>query len=180
MEDIRQNFHHHGRFYIFGDIDETIPEMITAPLVEEIINRSKTLEKESIQIFITSNGGRLDYAFDLVAAFDMAKTMGIVIETIVPSTACSAGSLIAICGHHRIVSERTYHLLHFAKNWDYSHNPEMSKRNHENLAFLNKQMIKLYEERTKVKDVKEKMLADNFMINGGKELIKQGLADQLI
>lgn len=180
QEETRLNFYSGGKFYIYGDIDETIPENIIAPLFNEIKNRSNQTNPEPIQVVINSYGGRIDYAFDIISLFDLAKEVGVQVVTIVMSTACSAASLIALCGHERVVSERAFHLLHFARGFDYADSPEMSKRNHENYTFINKQIVKLYEEKTKIKDIEKKLLSDNFMINGGRDLIKQGLADKII
>jgi hypothetical protein len=56
----------------------------------------------------------------------------------------------------------------------------MSERNHKTTKFLQEELVQIYKEHTKVQDIEKKLLADNYMVNGGKALIKLGLADQII
>lgn len=174
------NFVKEGRFYIFGEINESIPESIIAPLISEINRKAREKKPLPIEIYINSTGGYLSFAFDIITQFDIAEKKGVPIYTYVTASACSAASLIAVCGHKRFVGQRAYHLLHFARGADYSHNPVMIDRNAENFKFLQSELVKIYEKKTKLKDVASKLLPDNFMVNGSKDLIKFGLADEAL
>lgn len=174
------NFSEGNKFFIYGDIDETIPEMIIAPLYRRIDEISALKNPPQLDFFISSDGGYANYALDVISAFDVAKTKGIRINTIVTSNAGSAASLIAVCGHYRVASEYATFLLHFARSMDYAHNPDMAERNLESRKFLDKQIVHLYKAHTKIKEIEKKFLADNYMIHGGKELKKLGVIDEIL
>lgn len=175
-----QNFFKDGKFYILGDIDSSIPINIIQPLVEEIEKRSEYANPKPLEFFINSNGGDLSYCYDIIGLFKLANAKGIAVCTYVMSYAASAASLIAVCGNLRYVSRRSYHLLHFARGEDYAHNPVMIDRNAATFKFLQKELVNIYTEHTKLKDVEAKLLADNYMINGGAALVRAGLADSVI
>ena len=88
--------------------------------------------------------------------------------------------LIAVCGHYRMASEHASYMLHFPRVDDYSHNPEMAERNLDARKFLDDVVIDIYKRKTKLKAVEKKLTGDNFFINGGKELLKFGMIDQII
>ncbi len=175
-----QNFVSDGNFFINGDIDDTIAKNIIAPLINEINIRRAQATPAPIKVFVTSYGGYVKDAFDIISWFDYAKKVGVPIHTYVTSVAFSAGSLIAVSGHKRFASVRAYHGLHFARGSDYAHNPEMADRNAENFKWMQAQLVKIYKENTKLKDIEKLLLADNYMINGGSNLLKYGLIDELI
>lgn len=178
----KYNFHDNGKFFIYGDIDETFPQNIIAPFATLVQTYSELTSPPPIEIWISSSGGDLSYTFDLITLMELAIASEIEILTYVTSTACSAASLIAVSGSQRVVSRRAYHLLHFARGADYSHNPIMSERNLENMKFLQSEMLQIYSSKTKlnIEQLEKDLLADNFIINGGQNLIDNGLADILL
>lgn len=173
------NFTKGDNVYIYGDVDETFPKNIIAPFIELVQTKVKESNPTAINIHISSPGGLVHYCFDLISWMEYAKKKGIVINTYVTSTAYSTASVIAVVGTNRYVSRRAQLLIHFARGFDYSHNPEMTERNKQSFDFLQNEMIGVYTKYTKIKDVRKKLLADNFYISGGQELIKQGFADEL-
>ncbi len=177
---ISQNWSNKRDFYIFSEINETFPKDIIIPFIEQIRKQNNNKTFKDLNIYITTNGGYCNYAFDLITHIEFAKKLGICINTYVTSQALSAGSLIAVTGTNRYVGERAYHLLHFMRGWQYSHNPEMSKRNTEQDLFWQDRLIDVYKKYTKIKDIKKKLLADNYIVNGADECIKLGLADKKI
>lgn len=178
----RLNFVRDGNFYIYGDIDESIPENIIAPFIDVLHSQMKLApnERSSIIFNICSEGGYYNYAMDLVNLFRVAIKSGIEIQTTVFSFAGSAASMIAVSGSKRFATPDAVHLVHFVRSWNFSHNPEMSKRNQQYEDFINKQIVKLYEEKTKLKNVSSKLTADNYMVCGAKELLKQGFIDYIL
>jgi len=176
------NFYKNGKFYIYGDIDDTIPEQIIAPLGQQI-HAALSLDKASrgaILIDICSDGGYYKYAMDIVNLIQFAQKNEIVVQTTVFSNAASAASMIAIAGTYRFVTPTSVHLAHFARSWAFSHNPEMAERNLKYDKFIQSKIVELYKSKTKIKDIEKKLLADNFMVCGGSELIKAGFADRLV
>ena len=176
----RKNFNHGNNFFITGEIDETIAFEITAPLIQKINEEKTKTDKAPINIYISSYGGYVHHAFDLITWFEYAKTVGVPIHTYVTSVAFSAASLIAVAGHKRFGSTRAYHGLHFARGFDYSHNPEMTQRNADNFKWQQNELINIYKKYTKLKDLPKLLVADNYMVNGGAELKKLGLIDEII
>lgn len=178
--EVNLNFFNGNRFYIFGDIDETIPEKIISPLSLKIEELSKQRNPAPIEIHISSDGGYAQYALDIISLFDLAKSMGVKIITIVTSNAGSAASLIAVSGHYRVASKYASYMMHFGKSWDFSHNPIMAERNLDNKKFLDNTIVSIYEKQTKLKKVSDLILADGYTINGGAQLKKLGLIDEII
>lgn len=171
------NFAKDGKFFIYDSIGDDFPKTIIAPFIREIEEQLNSVHRTPLQVFINSPGGNVDYAFELISLFELANKNQIEVWTYVYAEACSAASFIAVCGNKRFVSSRASHLLHFARGWDYAHNPEMVKRNQQFMDFLQKEILRIYKTKTKLTDLEAKLLADNFRINGGKDLIKFGLAD---
>lgn len=178
--DAKLNFSDGNKFFIYGDIDESIPEMILAPLYKRIEELSVLRNPPQLDFFISSDGGYANYALDVISAFDVARHKGIRINTIVTSNAGSAASLIAVCGHHRVASEHATFMLHYSRGFEYSHNPDMAERNLAGRKFLDRQMLRLYKSHTKIKDLEKKFLADNYMIHGGNELKRLGCVDEIL
>jgi ATP-dependent protease ClpP protease subunit len=174
------NFSKDGEFFIMGNIDHTISSQIVAPLIREIGNRSHLKTPPPINVYVTSFGGAVKDAFDIISWFEYARKIGVPIHTYVTSVAFSAGSLIAVSGHTRFVSQRAYHGLHFARGSVFSHNPDMAERNLENFKWIQSELVKIYKHNTKLKHIEKLLIADNYMINGGEELVKYGLADYVI
>lgn len=174
-----QNWAEGNNFYIFDVIDDEFPSQIIVPFIEAVKKQNNKVDKEIMNIYITSPGGYVKYGFDLIAHIERAKAKGIQVNTYVTSEACSCGSLIAVTGSKRYIGERAYHLLHFMRGGDYAHNPIMAQRNAENHKFWQAKLVEIYKKYTKVKDIEEKLLADNFMVNGSAACIKAGLADKV-
>jgi len=172
-----RNFKKKGNFYIMGDIDETIPINIIAPLQLTIENKIASDDTSPIKVYITSNGGWVDMAFDIVGLFEHAKAHGIPIHTYVMSAAYSAGSIIAVAGSVRFVTRRASHLIHYPRGSDYSDSPVMAQRNLDWYKFLSEEMIVLYEKYCKIPNLREKLLTDNYMVHGP-ELLKFKVADK--
>jgi len=186
MPEETQSQHHaeDNNFYINGEIGDSFAKEIVQPFIKEVSRQSNLCKecgkRDGLNIFITSIGGSLEQAFDLISYIEKAKSLGLTVRTYVTSMACSAGSMIAVTGSKRYVSSRAYYHLHYARGGSYSHNPEMIDRNTENAHFVQGELVKVYKKYTKLKGIEKKLLADNFMINGGEEIIRWGLADELL
>ena len=174
------NFTKGDNFYIYGDVDESFPKNIIAPFIELVDKKVKESNPTPINFHISSPGGFVQYCFDLISWIEYAKSKDIVINTYVTSVAYSCASIIAVTGTRRWVSKRSQFLLHFARSWDFSHNPEMSDRNKASHDFMQNENIEVYKKYSKLKDIRKKMMSDNFYILGGDELIKTGFADELL
>lgn len=179
-DDIRLNFSDGNKFYIFGDIDESIPEFIIAPMLRYIEDNSTFRAPKGIDVYISSDGGLWDYAQDIISVFDIALFKGIKVNTIVTSHAYSAASLIAVCGHHRVAYKNASHLIHYARGSDFSHNDIMAQRNLESTKFSNNAIVNIYRKNTKLKNIDKLLLADNYMVHGAEALKKLGFIDEIL
>lgn len=175
----KRNFVKKNKFFLMGEVDDSFPQEIIAPFIEAVEKRVGKTDPSPIEMYITSFGGELTYCWDLITWMEYAKSKGIPVHTYVTSVAFSAGSLIAVCGSKRFASRRAYHGLHFARGWDYSHNPEMGKRNQDTFNFLQDELVKIYKTNTKLKNIEDKLLADNYCVKG-EDLLKYGLIDKFI
>jgi len=175
--DSHVNFASGNNFYIFGNVDDSFPKNIIVPFIEAVNKQINKKEPSELHLYITSRGGQVNYGFDLISHIERAVAAGVEVNTYVTSEACSCGSLIAVTGSKRYIGKRAYHLLHFARGWDYSHNPIMIDRNAEQGKFWQTELVNIYKKYTKVKDIEAKLLADNFMVNGSAACIKLGIAD---
>src|SRR6476661_3192517 len=99
--EFKLNFSDGNRFYIYGDIDGSIPENIIAPMMRHIDEQWKLKYPQSIEVYISSDGGFVETALAVINVFDLALLKGITVNTHVVSHASSAASLIAVCGHYR-------------------------------------------------------------------------------
>lgn len=174
------NFAKGDNFYLMGEVDESFPKNIIAPFIELVQAKVKESNPTPIHIHISSWGGYCQYCFDLIAWILFAKSKGLVINTYCTSTAYSAASIIFCVGTNRYVTRRTQLLLHFARTSNSSHNPEMAQRNKEADDHLQDELIEVYKKHTKMKDIKKKLMTDNYYILGGQQLINLGFADEML
>lgn len=175
-EDLR-NFKKNGSFYIYGEFDETIPINILAPLQSTIDKRLTTNDGTPIKVFINSQGGLLDYAYELVGLFEYSKSKRIPIHTYVLSSAFSAASIVAVAGSVRFATKRTAHLIHYPRGADYSDTPEMAMRNTKWYEFISNEMVAHYEKYCSIPDLRNKLMIDNYLVFG-KELTKYKMIDK--
>lgn len=171
------NFCIGNRFFIFGDIDDTIPERIIAPMFSHIDQERKKRDPDPIEIFISSSGGSVHHCLDIVSHIELAKRSGITVYTSVTSHAYSAAAIIAICGSHRMASEYATYMFHHARIEEFSHNPEMAKRNLDNRSFIDKTLVEIIKRYTRITDVEKILNDDNYFVNGGKNLKRMGIID---
>jgi len=179
-EEKEKHFVSGDKFYIQGEIRESLCKEITAPLITLIENKKKEKAPTPIEIYISSPGGSVDPTLDLIAQIERARDLGVEIHTIVTANVASAASLIAITGHKRFVSKRASHLIHYARMWQFTNNPEMLEREYEFGKWLQSTLVDIYKEYTKMEDIETKIKTDNYRINGAEDLIRLGLADEII
>lgn len=175
-------------YAIYGEITEEAGIHIIPSLHNAIETEAHKQNPSPIKFFIASPGGDLSVTLDIIALFEYAKKLKVPIHTYVLSYAASAASMIAMCGHKRYVTSRSYHLIHYARIGTYSDNPDMAERNHENMKFIQDMILKIYSENANVKqllkDKKAKSLGDLIKTDSyilyPNELIKYKFADELL
>lgn len=105
---------HDGNVFFLGDFDDSAEDEITVPLIREIEEQSK-LRDGRIDLWINSFGGYAHVVYALTELVEMAKREDIVVRTIVPNIAFSAGSMLAIAGTpgERYIARNGTHLIHY-------------------------------------------------------------------
>jgi ATP-dependent protease ClpP protease subunit len=168
-------------FYIYGLFDESIAKEIIPNLVKQI-NEKKNIKGSKIKFYIDSNGGYARYLYNLLSLIEQAKKEDIIVETNVYGYAYSCGSLLACAGTkgHRNVSILAEHLCHLGQAGTGSviNDTELERmgkkvKNHFDIVRT------LYKKYAKIKNL-EKVLHDDCYFIRGKDIIKNGLADNIV
>lgn len=103
-----------GNIFYIGDFDDSTEDEITIPLIREI-QEQRDLEEGRLDLYINSFGGHSHFVGSLIELIELAKRDGIVVRTVVPALAWSAGSMLAIAGTpgERYISRSGVHMIHY-------------------------------------------------------------------
>lgn len=103
-----------GNVFFVGDFDDSAERELVIPLAKEI-QKQRLLRDGRIDLYINSFGGYAHLVSHLTSLVEIAKREGIVVRTIVPSVAFSAGSMLAITGTvgERYIEKSGEHLIHY-------------------------------------------------------------------
>lgn len=132
-----------------------------------------------LHLVIMSSGGNLTAAFGLIDT--MAGSM-VPIVTYGIGEVLSAGLLILMAGHHRVLSRNTSILSHqfsTGSGWNKFHEMEALERG---LKMTQKQVIKFYVKATKLplRTIKAKLLSSSDTWLTADEALKYNLADEVV
>lgn len=164
--------------FIINDFDDALENTIILPLTQEIAKQAN--EKDGrIDLYINSIGGYLHLVNHMTELVEIAKSNGVIVRTIVPDIAFSAGSMLAITGTpgERYIGRRAEHLIHYGQIMSFETTEEQIDRyaNHKKRMFRGN-----YEHYTKycnVPGLDQKMLDDGYFVTS-KEAIRWGMADK--
>lgn len=175
------NFVHEERFFLYGDIDQTVATEIIPSLVS-VIEKKRKERNATIQFYIDTNGGYADYTDNLISLFERARAFEIVIETYVFGKAYSAGSLIACAGNagHRFVGEGAEHLCHLGSSGTKRViNDVEIEREAGRVKHHFDRVRHLYRKYARIKNLDKVIHNDSLFIRGN-DIIENGLADKLV
>lgn len=175
------NFVDGNHVFIHGVFDESISKHVLPSLVKLVEIQGK-VKNGKIKFYINSDGGLVFSLLDLLAQIEMAKKMGVIVETYVYGRAYSCGSLLACSGSpgHRYISGQAEHLCHLGSaGTGVVCNDVELKRSHERAQYHFDRIRKLYKKYARIKDLDKAIKYDNYFIRG-KEIIANGLADKII
>lgn len=115
--------------FFIGDFDDSLENAIIIPLTKEIENQAK-LREGRIDLYINSVGGYVHLVNHIVELVEIAKDKDIVVRTIVPDMAFSAGSMLAITGTpgERYIGRKAEHLIHYGQIMSFETTQEQIKR----------------------------------------------------
>lgn len=167
-----------GNVFFISDFDDALEGSVILPLTEQISKQS-ALRDGRIDLYINSVGGYLHLLRHLVELVEIAKAQDVVVRTIVPEMAFSAGSMLAITGTpgERYIGREAEHLIHYGQIMSFETTPEQIKRF---TAFKERKMksnLLHYKKYADVPDIDTKMLDDGFFVPA-RQAIKWNLADK--
>lgn len=167
-----------GNIFFLADFDDSMERDIIVPLTRQI-QKQRRYNDGRIDLYINSFGGYRHLVFQLISLVEMAKREGIVVRTIVPDVAYSAGSILAVTGTpgERYIEKTAEHLLHYGFTGSAESTPEQVERNYAQKNEGFKKILRHYEKYCNVPDLERAMNDDSFYVPAAK-CIKWGLADK--
>ena len=164
--------------FFIGDFDDALEQQVIVPLTMEIQKQAE-LKKGRIDLYINSCGGYLHLVNHLTELVEIAKGQGIVVRTIVPDIAYSAGSMLAITGTpgERYIGRRAEHLVHYGQIMSFETTEEQVDRFTAHKKRMFKGNYDHYEKYAKIPDLSQKMLDDGYFVTAA-QAIKFKMADK--
>ena len=166
--------------FFLGDFDDRMESELTIPLTREI-QKQKRFKDGRIDLWINSFGGYGHLVSHYIELVEMAKREGVIVRTIVPGVAFSAGSMLAITGTpgERYIAKGGEHLIHFGSVATQESTPKQTERwaGFKLRDFQN--TLALYKKYANVPDIDIEMLDDGFSVPAAK-CIKWKLADKYL
>jgi len=180
--DKEYNFVKDDNFYIHGLFDYSISRIIIPKLTKVIDDRKLLKKPKPIKFYIDSDGGYSSMVCILLSLIEQAKKEGIEIHTYVFARAYSCGSLLACSGTKgkRFIGEYAEHLCHLGSTstgrvYNITEADRMSDRVKRHFDMVKR----IYKKYAKITDLDKVIHDDNYFISG-KDIIANGLADELI
>lgn len=164
--------------FFIGDFDDVLEQNIVIPLTQEISRQSEK-KNGRIDLYINSCGGYLHLVNHLTELVEIAKAQDIVVRTIVPDIAFSAGSMLAITGTkgERYIGRRAEHLIHYGQLMSFETTEEQIDRFSKHKKRLFKGNYEHYVKYCSVPGLDQKMLDDGYFVTAA-EAIRWGMADK--
>lgn len=167
--------------FILNDFDDSMESSVVLPLTLEVQKQSQ-LRNGQIDLYINSFGGYVHLVSHIIELVEIAKRNDVVVRTIVPSIAFSAGSMLAVTGTpgERYIARDAEHLIHYGRSLGTAEEtPKQIERYgaYKTRGFAS--TIKHYEKYSKVPKLDVELLDDGFFVPSNK-CIRWGLADKYI
>lgn len=169
-----------GNVFFVGDFDDNAERELVIPLTKEI-QKQRKLRDGRIDLYINSFGGYAHLLGHLTQLVEIAKREGIVVRTIVPDVAFSAGSMLAITGTpgERYIAKTGNHLIHYGQTGSVESTPLQVDRFFEWKKADFENTVKHYERYSNVPDIRTHIADDGYFVKAAK-CIAYGLADKYI
>lgn len=171
---------HEGNIFYFTDFDDNMERSIVLELTREIQKQRRFVDGR-LDFYINSFGGYGHLVFHLIELVEIAKAEGIVVRTIVPSVAFSAGSMLAVAGTpgERYIAKNAEHLIHYGNIGSQETTPKQIERMsaYKNRDFKN--TINHYRKYCNIPELDAEMMDDGWFVPATK-CLKWSLADRYI
>lgn len=172
---------HDGNVFFLADFDDNMEATIVLPLIREI-QKQRRLVDGRIDLYINSFGGYRHLVFQLISLVENAKRDGVVVRTIVPDIAYSAGSILAVTGTpgERYIEKTAEHLIHYGHTGGGGEStPEQVERVYSAKALGFKKILTHYKKFTNFPEGEiERLMSDDMAFIPATKCIKYGLADK--
>ena len=169
-----------GNLFFLADFDDHMEATVVLPLIKEI-QKQRTLVDGRIDLYINSFGGYRHLVFQLISLVRQAQRDGVVVRTIVPDIAYSAGSILAVTGSpgERYIEKTAEHLIHYGLTGSAETTPEQVERNYIQKQQGFKKILDHYASYTNLgRDDLEMLMNDDSAYLSANKCIKHGLADR--
>ena len=147
------------------DVDNTISVTIA----------TMDIERPPIYLHITTDGGVIHSAFSVI---DCMNSLISPVYTVIDGYVASAGTLISVNGKKRYMCENGYMLIHELRGGMWGKMTEMDDE-YINLKRIMKHILKMYDEKTKIKKKDLEGILKKDMIWDIEECINKGLVDEV-
>jgi ATP-dependent protease ClpP protease subunit len=166
-------------FFITEFDDQSEMDLII-PLTTQIHEQLKYRDGR-IDIYITSVGGYSHLLEHVVELIENAKANGVVVRTIVPSMAFSAGSMLAVAGSpgERYIGRNAEHLIHYGQIMSIETTPQQVERYTQWKERQFKKNLVHYQKYCDIPDLDKQMLDDSWFVPANKA-IRWKMADKYI
>lgn len=164
--------------FFIGDFDDSLEQNLIVPLTQEIQKQAQ-LKKGRIDLYINSCGGYLHLVNHMTELVELAKREGVLVRTIVPDIAYSAGSMLAITGTpgYRYVGRRAEHLVHYGQIMSFETTEEQVDRFTAHKKRMFKGNFEHYQNYADIPNLSQKMLDDGYFVPANLA-IKYKMADK--
>lgn len=134
------------------------------------------LQPKPLYLHINSYGGDL---LAVMAVIDAIKNSKIPIHTIVEGVAASAGTLMSVVGHKRMMTENSYMLIHQLSTGMYGKMEELEEEMVNNKVFMDR-IKKIYETHTLMKKNEISNALKHDLWWDSTTCLKKGLIDEIV
>ena len=169
-----------GNVFFLTDFDDNMEEDIVLPLIKEIQHQRRLVDGH-IDLYINSFGGYKHLAFQLISLVENAKREDVIVRTIVPDVAYSAGSMLAITGTpgYRFIEKNAEHLIHYGITGSMETTPEQLERNNRQKQGNFKKILNHYKGYTDIPwEELDRLMNDDSAFIPSAKCIKWGMADK--
>lgn len=164
--------------FFLSDFDDQMENDIIIPLTLEIERQSKFRDGR-IDLWINSPGGYAHLLFHMVELIERAKAQDVIVRTIVPNVAFSAGSMLAVTGTigERYIGKTAEHLIHYGSIMSFESTPKQVERFNRYKARYFKNNISHYRKYCEIPNLDQEMLDEGWFVPA-KDAIKWKMADK--
>lgn len=168
---------HDGNIFYFTDFDDNMERGIVLELTKEI-QKQRRLRYGRLDLWVNSFGGYGHLVDHIIELVELAKREDIVVRTIVPDIAASAGSMLAVTGTpgERYIARNAEHLIHYGRLGSEESTPKQIERTTAWKTRDFKNTLAHYRKYTNVPDIDMEMMDDGFFVPANR-CIKYKLAD---